>query len=98
MPSGWRMQARQVIEQAIAASAGRTTDEIIDEIDAAYPFGSRDHWPYKAWLAERRRALALLRGETLTYDESKRIQPPSLVPLPELEAWAARAGRRAVGA
>lgn len=27
-------------------------------VDAAYPFGSRDHWPYKAWLKVRRQYLA----------------------------------------
>jgi hypothetical protein len=98
MPSGWRMEARRVIERAVAESAGKTTEETVQAIDAAYPFGPREHWPYKAWLAERRRALALLRGETLTYDESKHPQPPPFVPDPALEEWAARAGRRAVGA
>lgn len=27
-------------------------------IDLAYPFGQRRHWPYKAWLAQRRKYLA----------------------------------------
>ena len=27
-------------------------------IDAAYPFGERARWPYKAWLKERRQYLA----------------------------------------
>lgn len=27
-------------------------------IDAAYPFGPRSHWPYKAWLKARRAYLA----------------------------------------
>lgn len=33
---------------------GEGVEETAKAIDAAYPFGPRAHWPYKAWLAERR--------------------------------------------
>lgn len=37
-------------------AAGETDRQTIaDAIDAAYPFGERQRWPYKAWLATRRR-------------------------------------------
>ncbi|MFC4158244.1 hypothetical protein [Chitinimonas lacunae] len=37
--------------------AAGTTDphEIARAIDAAYPFGERCYWPYKAWLSARRK-------------------------------------------
>lgn len=37
-------QALGVTDKAIVAKA----------IDAAYPFGPREHWPYKQWLAARK--------------------------------------------
>jgi len=33
---------------------GKGVEDAAKAIDAAYPFGPRSHWPYKAWLAERR--------------------------------------------
>jgi hypothetical protein len=51
----WRERARRTIDQvrADAKRAGLTPEETLKRIDAAYPFGERDHYPYKAWLTER---------------------------------------------
>jgi len=34
-----------------------TLEQRKQALDAAYPFGDRDHYPYKAWLAARREYL-----------------------------------------
>lgn len=87
----WRTRARTVIRRvtAQARTEGLTDEkEIIRRIDAAYPFGEREMYPYKAWLIERRIAKALLRGQL-----ARRPEPASLAalspyrPVPELEAW-----------
>jgi len=59
--SKWRRRAREVIgivindECGVWGSNPRVVDaeSIGKAIDEAYPFGSRDHHPYKAWLIER---------------------------------------------
>jgi hypothetical protein len=62
--SYWRARARTVIGEAIAAgqAAGEDLAAITRRIDAAYPFGPREHWPYKVWLNERSHALDRLRA------------------------------------
>lgn len=48
-------RAQEAIRQAAAnIPAEATLKERMEIIDAAYPFGTRDHFPYKAWLKERR--------------------------------------------
>ncbi|WP_417070752.1 hypothetical protein [Niveibacterium terrae] len=37
---------------------GKTPDQIAKDIDAAYPFGKRSMWPYKAWLTARKEFFA----------------------------------------
>lgn len=68
----WSAQARKTIE-AVAATL---PDEMPLKarkaaIDAAYPFGPRSHWPYKAWCKARRRYLAGF------LKEGGRIGPPA---------------------
>lgn len=51
----WGDIARQTIEKvASALPADCTLEERTKAIDAAYPFGTREHWPYTAWLKARR--------------------------------------------
>lgn len=52
----WRETAAAVMAEVYLerSAAGDNKEQIAKAIDAAYPFGSRDHFPYKAWLAERR--------------------------------------------
>lgn len=50
--SSWYHRAVGVITAAIAE--GGTVKEVRKRIDAAYPFGLRQDWPYKAWLRARR--------------------------------------------
>lgn len=48
----------------------------IAAIDAAYPFGERRNFPYKAWLAERKRAIAVIdRDRTSPRDPLSRRCP-----------------------
>lgn len=56
--SRWRARAREVIDASMSATIGKPDSERIAAIDAAYPFGPREHHPYKMWLIERRRAIA----------------------------------------
>lgn len=52
----WRGIAERTIVAAYnrAKAEGKTGDEIVRAIDAAYPFGERKYHPYKQWLAVRR--------------------------------------------
>jgi len=95
----WRDAARGTID-AVLEDCRRdnivTEQAIVSQIDQAYPFGERDHWPYKAWLAERHIAIAALRGDVLEITSlggrHKPWQPPPapLVPVPEIEEWLKR--------
>lgn len=53
-------QARTVMLQTLleCRNQGLSADETAKAIDAAYPFGARSHWPYRAWLNERREFFA----------------------------------------
>lgn len=57
----WTANAIEVIAQAIAQGRklSETNEQIRRRVDAAYPFGAREYWPYKAWLKERRRLFCL---------------------------------------
>jgi len=56
---GWSAEARRVIG---AVHASLPSDcSLADRraaLKAAYPFGHREAWPYKAWLKEQRQYLA----------------------------------------
>lgn len=94
--SGWRQHARQVIAKVIEEAEGLDIDTVvIPRIDAAYPFGSRAHWPYKVWLSERRHAIALLRGQPMTRGDAEHPLTPPYVPDPAMDAWLRRAAGRA---
>jgi len=55
----WAQLAQEAIEQAHKAMpAGVSLAERTKRIDAAYPFGQRQHFPYKAWLGVRKSYLA----------------------------------------
>lgn len=49
----WSDRARAVIADVVEANPGADDVALLAAIDAAYPFGPREHFPYKAWLAER---------------------------------------------
>lgn len=52
----WRDQARPVVTRAIAdgRDAGLTGRDLLKHVQAFYPFGPRENWPYKVWLDEVR--------------------------------------------
>lgn len=52
--SHWAETAKAAIARVVEENPGKTDDELLELIDAAYPFGRREHWPYKVWLTERR--------------------------------------------
>ena len=54
MQSRWRRIAAPIIARVLAECAGRPDSEIRAALRAAYPFGPREHHPYKIWLDEIR--------------------------------------------
>lgn len=48
------MRARPIIAEVLRETEGLPEKEIRQALTAAYPFGERRMWPYKAWLAEVR--------------------------------------------
>lgn len=64
MADGWAEKAMATIDRARAEgeTAGLSGKDLLGHIDAAYPFGPRDYWPYKAWLRARRLRCADLPG------------------------------------
>lgn len=53
MTSGWWAQrADEVLEKMFARLPKDASDAAIRRaVQDAYPFGPREHWPYKVWLA-----------------------------------------------
>jgi hypothetical protein len=66
MPRSWGERSKDAIREAVTVwlditgempSASMTEERkraLVRMVDKSYPFGSRDRWPYKAWLKERR--------------------------------------------
>ncbi len=51
----WSIISRTTIARvALTIPAAATFKERKAAIEAAYPFGPRSHWPYKAWCKARR--------------------------------------------
>lgn len=48
----WRQISANVIRDVIARAGTQDAEVLRREIRKAYPFGARQYWPYKAWLAE----------------------------------------------
>jgi hypothetical protein len=55
----WARAARETIDRvARTIPDDATMKDRKAAIDAAYPFGPRSHWPYKAWLKARKTYLS----------------------------------------
>ena len=52
MFSYWRKRAAPIIASVLAESKGKPEVEVSAALRAAYPFGPREHHPYKIWLDE----------------------------------------------
>lgn len=59
MAETWKDKARDVITAVMrgAFAEGVCREELLRRVDAAYPFGPRKHYPYRAWLEVRRSLL-----------------------------------------
>lgn len=65
--SNWRIRSRQVIQRVLAAlPADATEKQKRQAISDAYPFGTREHHPYKCWLIEVKAALGTRHPEADT--------------------------------
>jgi hypothetical protein len=56
--STWREVARAAIHRVhLRLPEDGPLKDRIAAVDAAYPFGARSHWPYRAWCKARREYL-----------------------------------------
>lgn len=70
--SKWRSQACRAMLTVVETYTGMwdyDPDAFLKLIDSAYPFGARENYPYKAWLAERRVLIAALRTPVVTWEQ-----------------------------
>lgn len=93
----WTDQAAAVIRRVLADTKDQPPKERIKAVDAAYPFGERAYWPYKAWLKARRELLVgaglIQRPKVKGWDPTQKPTPlfaplydPSLGPPAPIEA------------
>ena len=54
MLSHWRRLAAPIIARVLAENTGKPEREVRAALRSAYPFGPREHHPYKIWLDEIR--------------------------------------------
>lgn len=55
----WSEEARSTIQRVDAElEESASLADRVKAVDAAYPFGERAYWPYKAWLAARKKYLS----------------------------------------
>ena len=54
MISRWRRLAAPIIAKILEETKGKPETEVRAALRAAYPFGPREHHPYKIWLDEIR--------------------------------------------
>ena len=58
MKSQWRIRSRQVIAEVMASvPADATLPQVRKALRDAYPFGAREHHPYKVWCIEQLKAI-----------------------------------------
>ena len=54
MISHWRRYAAPIVARVLAENRGKPEAELRGALRAAYPFGAREHHPYRIWLDEIR--------------------------------------------
>ena len=59
----WRERARPIIAQVVLDVGFKDGGALRKALTAAYPFGDRKGWPYKAWLAEVRQQVGRMRAK-----------------------------------
>lgn len=52
MKSYWRTRCRPIIAEVLQETQGKSEKEIRKALTDAYPFGAREHHPYKIWCDE----------------------------------------------
>ncbi len=67
MSETWRETARRVILHALddAREQGLDAAATLALVDSHYPFGAREYYPYKVWLAERKNLVTSPRAPTV---------------------------------
>ena len=67
----WRDKASAVIQQVIQQNPGADEKTLRTLISQAYPYGQREHHPYKIWLDEVKKAMARTFPSPLTLKDTK---------------------------
>lgn len=85
--SRWYEWAAATITRVLAEAAAQGLDAEATRrlVDAAYPFGPREHWPYRQWLRARRELLGLP-GSVSASDAAKLAAWQKGAPL-RVEPW-----------
>lgn len=72
MPKSWRERAAPIIARVLAETAGQDEKAIRQALRDAYPFGSRENYPYAVWCDEIRRQRHLPRSLTAKHQKERR--------------------------
>lgn len=86
----WSQRAREVVHATLASlPAGATIEEKRAALRAAYPFGPREYWPYKAWCKAARQALGLP-TKNVKRQKKKPIVHPGIIGIAKQDAGEAK--------
>jgi hypothetical protein len=73
----WKEKSLDLISRIVLSMPNAGLNDVIKAVDAAYPFGERKYYPYKAWLQAKREILGL---------QKKKYNGPILSPLDKAKA------------
>jgi hypothetical protein len=81
--SYWRDISLKVIQKVVAQVGTDDLKALKKALQLAYPFGQRQHYPYKCWLREQKRALAEAKGGWRALPKQRRPWEPAVVMIEE---------------
>lgn len=85
--SNWRLRSRAVIDRVLEQLPADADEHAVKlALRDAYPFGTREHHPYRMWCAEVRAAL-LRRFDVVTFDRTADPTGVKLTFWHERQAW-----------
>lgn len=71
----WRDVAKPIIRRVLTETKGQSESQIKAALRAAYPFGERAMYPYKAWLDEIQTQRGFKYKQMSAIDTKKAIEP-----------------------
>lgn len=77
MISRWRRLAAPIIAKVLAETEGKPEEQVRAALRVAYPFGPREHQPYRIWLDEIRIQTGCRRiGPRVRRLQGRQSEPP----------------------